>query len=180
MFEELMNRDEAIATLQEQNAVLTMENRSMRNTIDTVLRVKCKRGEGAFSLNTELKSCVETNARMVVDHYVRKTVNKVSEIVTDILLHTLVGLDGKSIPCAILHNNPPIVVYKDHDIWVAKTLSEFSDLYYQYMQSHVLRYSREHVNEDTSDNQVSVLNTLLNPQQFMSHVKLMIRLYKDY
>ena len=181
MFEELMKRDEDIVSLREENAQLTMQNHSMRKTIETVLRVKCKRGEGAFSLNIDLKPCIDKNATHAIDHCYRKmSVNRVQDIVTHVLLYTLVGTNGTSVPCAVLHNTPPIVVFKDNGMWVALNISEFTDLYFKHMQPHVLRYSKEHVNDDTTDTQLNVYNTLLNKQLFTPLVKQMIRMYKDY
>jgi hypothetical protein len=180
MFEELMKRDEEIARLEEEKSKLTLENMSMQKTIDTILRVKCKRGEGAFSLNVELKPCIEKNAYEALDQGMKNMTTKPTDIVNQVLLSTLVGLKGTDIPCAVLHNNPPIVVYKDHNIWVVKGVNEFSSLYYKHMQPHVMRYSKEHVNDDTSDNQMTVLNTLLNYHQFTSCLKQVLRMYKDY
>lgn len=176
-----MNRDEVIVSLQETNARLMIQNHSMRKTIETVLRVKCKRGEGAFSLNVDLKQCIDQNATRAIDHCCKKmSVNKVHDIVAHVLLYTLVGINGTSVPCAVLHNTPPIIVFKDNDMWVALTTSDFTDLYYKHMQPHVIRYSKEHVNDDTSDTQLNVFNTLLNKQQFAPLIKQMIRMYKDY
>ena len=176
-----MKRDEDIVSLQEDNARLTMQNHSMRRTIETVLRVKCKRGEGAFSLNTDLKPCIDKNAKEAIDHCCRKmSVNRVQDIVAQVLLLTLVGTNGTSVPCAVLHNAPPIVVFKDNGVWVALTASEFTDLYYKHIQPHVIRYSKEHVDDDTTETQMSVYNTLLNKQQFAPLVKQMLRMYKDY
>jgi hypothetical protein len=181
MFEELMKRDEDLVSLREENARLRIQNHSMRKTIETVLRVKCKRGEGAFSLNTELKACIDRNAAHAINHCCKNmSLNRVSDIVNKILLHTLVGVNGTSVPCAVLNNTPPIVVFKDNDLWVALTISEFSELYYKHMQSHVIRYSRDNVNDDTTDTQMTVLNNLLNNVQFMPFVKQMLRMYKDY
>lgn len=180
MLEELMKRDEDIARLEEENSRLLLENRSMQQTIDTILRVKCKRGEGAFSLNIELKPCIEQNAHAALDHGLRKMTNKPTDVVNQVLLSTLVGVNGTQVPCAVLHNNPPMVVYKDNNIWVVKGVNEFSRMYYKHMQPHIMRYSKEHVNDDTTDHQMEVLNMLLNPQQFSVSVKQMLRTYKDY
>lgn len=180
MFEELMKRDDDLAMLQEQNSKLMLENRSMRKTIDTILRVKCKRGEGAFSLNIELKPCIEQNAHDALDHCIRKITTKSSDVATQVLLSTLVGVRGTFVPCAVLHNHPPLVVYKDNDLWVVKNVNEFSELFYKHMQCHVMRFSKERVNDDTTDTEMSVINTLLNPTLFSSCVKSMLKMYKDY
>lgn len=180
MFEELMKRDDDLAMLQEQNSKLMLENRSMRKTIDTILRVKCKRGEGAFSLNIELKPCIERNVHDALDHCIRKMTTKSSDVATHVLLSTLVGVNGTFVPCAVLHNHPPLVVYKDNDLWVVKNVNEFSELFYKHMQCHVIRFSKERVNDDTTDAEMSVINTLLNPTLFSSCVKNMLKMYKDY
>ena len=180
MFEELMKRDEDIARLEEENSRLLLENHSMQQTIDTILRVKCKRGEGAFSLNIELKPCIEQNASNALDQGFRKMTNKSIDVVSQVLLSTLVGVDGTQVPCAVLHNNPTMIVYKDNNIWVANGVNEFSHMYYKHMQPHIMRYSKEHVNDDTTDNQKEVMNMLLNRQQFSASVKQMLRTYKDY
>jgi len=177
---EIMQRDDDIARLNQKVYQLTRENTSMRKTIDTVLRIKCKRGEGAFALNIDLKACVNQNATRAIRHGISSHA-KTSDIASYILLHTLIGLEGIDIPCAILHSPQYTIVYKEDGLWIVCTLSEFTDMLYKCMRNHVMEYSRDYARStDPSDTYIDILNTLLNAQQFTACVKTMVKLYKDY
>lgn len=178
---ELLQRDDEIAELQNRVYKLSRENDSMKKTIDTILRVKCKRGEGAFSLNVDLKTCVSTNIASVFVHYSRECfTRKANDLVTDVLLYTLVGMDGKSVPCAIMDINT--IVYKDTDMWIATTFQHFADLLHKLIKDKVMFvYQRSDMNVDTGDDAyVNVVNTILQVDKFKSCLKRALKMYKDY
>lgn len=180
---EIMQRDDEIAALNQTVYQLTRENTSMRKTIDTVLRVKCKRGEGAFALNKELKTCVESNLLIAIQQGFASlgARMKVPDLAVNVLLHTLVGVTGNDIPCAVLHSPQYTIVYKENGLWIVCTLGEFTDILYRYVQPLVMKYSSEYIEtHDVTDTHISLFNTLLNEQHFASSVKTMVKLYKDY
>ena len=182
---EIMQRDDEIAALNQKLYQLARENTSMRKTIDTVLRVKCKRGEGAFALNTELKACVERNMHAAVQHGFESVSArmKVPDLAVHVLLHTLVGVEGNDIPCAVLHSPQYTIVYKEDDMWIVCTLNEFTDIFYRYVQPIIMSYSGEYIaahDSSITDTQIGLFNALLSAQQFASSVKTMVKMYKDY
>lgn len=181
LLQELLRRDEEVSELQSRLYKLTIENDSMRRTIDTILRVKCKRGEGAFSLNVDLKTCVSANIRPVFQHYSRECfTRKTIDLVVDIILYTLVGMDGKSVPCAIMDINT--IVYKDNGLWIATTHKTFTDLLHKLLVESIKPlYVSHNLTIDTGDDAyVDMINTLLQMDKFKTCFKKALKMYKDY
>lgn len=181
MLQELLGRDDEIAELQNRVYKLSRENDSMKKTIDTILRVKCKRGEGAFSLNVDLKTCVSTNIATVFVHHSRECfTRKANDLVADVLLYTLVGMDGKSVPCAIMDTNT--IVYKDNEMWIASTFQNFADLLHKLIKDKVMTvYKRSEMNVDTGDDAyVNVVNIILQVDKYKACLKRALKMYKDF
>jgi hypothetical protein len=177
---ELLERDEEISVLNNRVYQLSHENDSMKKTIDIILRVNCKRGEGAFSLNTDLKTCVSNNITQAFTRFIRECyIRKASDLVVDILLYTLVGIDGKCVPCAIMDTNT--IVYKDNDLWIATNLQKFTDILHNLLRDRVIAIYQDSIDIDIDtgdDTFVNVMNTLLQMDKFKVCLKRMLKLYK--
>ena len=178
MVEEFLRQNEELTEAKQQIFRLQRENESMKKTIETILRVKCKRGEGAFSLNIDLKQCVSTNLTNIFSdgHYIHYDANrKVTDIVTDLIVSVLVGHTRNDIPCEVLDTNT--IVHRGRTNWVASTFVEFSDLMHDMFKQHISQL--EPLTETPSDVYISIINTILQDHLFSSCMKRALKLYKD-
>jgi len=105
MMEEFIRQNEELTETKQHVYRLQRENESMKKTIETILRVKCKRGEGAFSLNIDLKQCVSHNLEYVFSDAQYDLTRKVTDVVTDLIVSVLVGRDINDIPCTLHDEN---------------------------------------------------------------------------
>lgn len=176
MMEEFIRQNEELTETKQQVYRLQRENESMKKTIETILRVKCKRGEGAFSLNIDLKQCVSTNLAYVFSHAEYDLTRKVTDVVTDLIVSVLVGKDRNDIPCAVLDTNT-IVHCGPNTNWIASNFLDFSKLIHGMFKEHVMGLTHE--KRLDSDEYISVINTLLQEHLFSQCLKRALKVYKE-
>lgn len=175
MWNEIIQQRAELQALQERIAVLEEETDSMRKTIDTVLRLKCKRGEGAFALNTDLMTCVQKNTEEALQNALKQLgTSRTVDIVADFVVAVLIGPDREDIPCAVLDTNT--FVYKNEHLWVAAGLTDFSGILADNMSDIVARSMRA---SNLTDEHVLFYNSLIQPGAFVNCVKKAMKIYKD-
>lgn len=176
MMEEFIRLNDELAETKQQVYRLQRENESMKKTIETVLRVKCKRGEGAFALNVNIKRCVSNNLVYVFSNDQYDLNRKVVDVVTDLIVSVLVGKESNDIPCAVLDTNT--IVYRDSIThWVASNFTDFSNLMHEMFKEHVSGLTHEQ--QLDSDGYISIINTLLQEHLFSQCLKKALKIYKD-
>ena len=175
LWAEIVRQRIELAALQERISVFEEETDSMRKTIDTVLRLKCKRGEGAFSLNIDLTTCLQNNIDLAMENAVKRLGSvRASDLVADFLVDTLIGPDRTDIPCAVLDANT--FVYKNEHLWVAASLTDFSAL----LSDNVTEIVNRSMNsEKLTDDHVAFYNSMLQDSTFLGCVKKAMKIYKD-
>lgn len=178
---EYMRINEELTELTERTLRLENEGLVLRKTLDTVLRLKCKRGQGAFCTNIDLVACVRKNAELVLDRMRFDSSRKAQDMVAEAILHVLTGPDNGDIPCVVLDAN--VIVYKSPDeLWLVANVAEFAKLLYELLYTHVMDFKgklfreREH---EVSDVCIAVFNAWLQEHSFGVCVKKALRLYKD-
>ena len=176
MMEEFLRQNEELTETKQHVYRLQRENESMKKTIETILRVKCKRGEGAFSLNIDLKQCVSTNLSYVFSNAQYDLTRKVTDVVTDLIVSVLVGRDRNDIPCAVLDTNT-IVHCGPTTNWIASNFADFAQLMHGMFKEHVLELAHEQRLD--SDDYISVINTLLQDHLFSQCLKRALKVYKE-
>jgi len=175
LWTEIVQQRTELQELQERIGVLEEETDSMRKTIDTVLRLKCKRGEGAFALNIDLMTCVQKNAECALKGALKRLGSmRTPDIVSDFIVATLIGPDRSDIPCAVLDTNT--FVYKNEHLWVAATLADFSTILSDGVSEVVDRAMKS---ENLTDDHVLFYNSILQQEAFLSCVKKAMKSYKD-
>lgn len=177
LWAEITQQREQLSTLQERIGVLEEETESMRKTIDTVLRLKCKRGEGAFALNIDLETCVHKNTHFALNNALKQLgAAKTADVVADFVLSVLIGPDQEDIPCAVLDTNT--FVYKNDHLWVAATLTDFSETLSDNV-SHVVALVKNNTTIPLTDDHVLFYNNIIQKQPFLGCVKKAMKIYKD-
>lgn len=174
--EEFIRQNDELTETKQHVYRLQRENESMKKTIETILRVKCKRGEGAFSLNIDLKHCVSNNLEYVFSKARYDTTRKVTDVATDLIVSVMVGRDRNDIPCAVLDANT-IVHCGPTTNWIASNFIDFAHLMHEMFKEHLLGLTHEHLLD--SDAYVSVINTLLQEHLFSQCLKRALKVYKD-
>ena len=174
LWAEIIQQREELSTLQERISVLEEETESMRRTIDTVLRLKCKRGEGAFALNIGLETCVQKNVNIALNNALKQLGNaKTADVVADFIVDLLIGPDREDIPCAVLDTNT--FVYKNDHLWVAASLADFSET----LSDNISDIVAFPPTVPLTDDHVLFYNSLIQTQPFLSCVKKAMKIYKD-
>lgn len=176
MMEEFIRQNEELTETKQHVYRLQRENESMKKTIETILRVKCKRGEGAFSLNIDLKQCVSHNLEYVFSDAQYDLTRKVTDVVTDLIVSVLVGRDRNDIPCAVLDANT-IVHCGPTTNWIASNFTDFAHVMHEMFKEHLL--GLEHEKRLDSDEYISVINTLLQEHLFSQCLKRALKVYKE-
>ena len=177
LLEELLKRDEEIAELNQMVFRLLKENDSMKRTIENILRVRCKRGEGAFAINIDLKDCVMKNVDYAFLNCIHER-QKPLDIVVNMIVRLLVGESIVDIPCAVLDVNT--VIYKDGNIVKASMIQEFAEMLHKTLQEPIQTNISTILSNTTDDTSVNVCNMILNLQSFVPCVKKALKIYKDY
>lgn len=174
MWMEIVQQRTELRALHERIGVLEEETDSMRKTIDTVLRLKCKRGEGAFALNINLVSCVQNNAEFALQLALKRLGStRATDLVVDFIVATLIGPNRTDIPCAVLDTNT--FVYKNEHLWVAATLADFSGI----LSDNVTEVVERATNSDLTDEHVLFYNSIIQTGTFLNCVKKAMKIYKD-
>lgn len=177
LWAEITQQRVQLGELHERIGVLEEETDSMRRTIDTVLRLKCKRGEGAFALNTDLMTCVQKNTEFALKGALKQLgTAKTSDIVADFIVAVLIGPDQEDIPCAVLDTNT--FVYKNNNLWIAASLTDFSETLSDNM-SDIVALAKKNPTVPLTDDHVLFYNSLIQTQPFLGCVKKAMKIYKD-
>ena len=172
-YEEFLRQGDELAEMSERLELLEEENESMRRTIDTILRIKCRRGEGAFSLNVDLDECVQNNVLWALKK-ADMSGPRVQEAVVHFVVDLLVGPEREDIPIAVLDGNT--LVYKDDHLWIASTLTDFAVLVSDMLMDHIMEAKTR---ADLTDTQVIFFNSILQIGSFTAILKKALKLYKD-
>jgi hypothetical protein len=177
IMEAYIRQGDEMLELREQNLRLEEENESMRRTIDTILRLKCRRGEGAFALNIDLMECVHKNVTKAMAKCVHPDPNRarVADMVADFTVAVLVGPDRQDIPCAVLDTNT--IVYKNDHLWVAATLSDFASLVSDILSEYIMEIKASA--ETLTDTQVIFFNYILQISPFTACMKKALKMYRE-
>ena len=175
--EELWRQTDELNDVRDSMFQLQEENESMRKTIETILRIKCKRGEGAFALNIDLRMCVKKNiafslTKMQTGIAAGKPVDVVAEAIVDLLI----GENQEDIPCAVLDANT--IVYKTaNNLWYASGVSDFAIVV---RDSIGVNQLVEHFNDNWRDgNFTHIYNLFLHEPSFVACLKKALKKYKD-
>jgi len=175
--EELLRQTDELNDAQETIFQLQEENESMRKTIETILRLKCKRGEGAFALNIDLRACIKNNTAYALTKMQREIMSgKPNDVVAEAIVDLLIGETRDDIPCAVLDANT--VVYKTaNNLWYASNVSDFATVI---RESIGISQLVEHFNDNWRDGQFThVYNLFLHDHSFLGCLKSALRKYKD-
>lgn len=177
LWAEIVRQRKMLSELHERIGVLEEETDTMRRTIDTVLRLKCKRGEGAFALNTDLMTCVQKNTDFALKTALKQLgTTKTSDVVADFIVAVLIGPDQEDIPCAVLDTNT--FVYKNNNLWIAASLADFSETLSDNV-SEIVALAKTDPNQSLTDDHVLFYNSLIQKQPFLGCVKKAMKIYKD-
>lgn len=177
LMEELLRQTGELNEAHETIFKLQEENESMHKTIETILRLKCKRGEGAFALNIDLRTCVRNNVAFALSKLQRDiSSGKAVEVVSEALVDLLIGESRTDIPCAVLDANT--VVYKTiNNLWYASNLIELADIIRDAVGVHnLLVYFDEHWRDGKYTH---VYNMFLHDNSFLLCLRTALRKYKD-
>jgi hypothetical protein len=177
--EELLRQTDELNDARDSMFQLQEENESMRKTIETILRIKCKRGEGAFALNVDLRMCVKKNivyALSKMQRDIATTGNKPVDVVADAIVDLLIGETQEDIPCAVLDANT--IVYKTAtNLWYASGVSDFAIVV---RDSIGVNQLVEHFNDNWRDGQFThVYNLFLHEPSFIACLKKALKKYND-
>lgn len=172
-YTEFIKQGDELVDLQERLDRLEEENETMRRTIEMILRIKCRRGEGAFSLNVGLTECVQNNVRWALNK-ADMSGPRAQEAVVAFVVDLLVGPERADIPCAVLDANT--LVYKNDDLWIASTLTEFAELVSDMLSEYVMEAKSR---TDLTDTQVVFFNSILQIGTFTNILKKALKVYRD-
>lgn len=175
--EELLRQTDELNDARDSMFRLQEENESMRKTIETILRIKCKRGEGAFALNIDLRMCVKKNityALTKMQHEI--ATGKPVDVVADTLVDLFIGESQGDIPCAVLDANT--IVYKtSNSLWYASGVADFAVIV---RDSIGVNQLVEHFNDNWRDGQFThVYNLFLHEPSFIACLKKALKKYND-
>lgn len=170
---EFIRQGDELAELREKMERLEEENESMRRTIDTIMRIKCRRGEGAFSLNVNLNDCLRKNVIWAMKN-ANMSGPRVQEAVMAFVIDLFVGPERTDIPCAVLDGTT--LVYKNDHLWIASTLTDFSILLSDMLTEYIMEAKTR---TDLTDTQVIFFNAILQISTFTAILKKALKVYRD-
>ena len=182
LYEELFIRDNKITALTQQNYELTQQRLTLTNTVETLVRVKCKRGESNICLNTDLVTCLSTNkTNLTIDRIVEmgNTHKREPDLVASLILSVLIGDDKQSVPCVLLDSHT--VLYRRFDTYSASNVDEFALIVYEAIQDQVsvmisLFQTQEIQNVPMV---VNVLNILMQESSFTECFRKALKKYTN-
>jgi hypothetical protein len=182
VYTELFEKDHQVSVLQQSNYELLQQNEHMKNTIETLVKVKCKRGECNIHLNIDLISCIiETRTILNIIELDRtfQTIKKEKDLVSFFILSLLVGDSKKHVPCVML--DAQTVLFMRNGIYNASTIEGFSKIVHDSIQDQVHSMTKdfethdvEHVNE-----LVNALNIFMNFDAFVECMRKSLKQYQN-
>lgn len=183
VYTELFNRDRQTSLLIQQNRELTSQNESLKKTIETLVRVKCKRGESNVHLNTDLFECLGANKKaltLVKIEELGHACKKEGDIVIHLILNLLIGEDKQQTPCVML--DPYTVLYRRGDTYNASSVPEFAMIVHEHIQDQLSMLVSEFTNTDgdTMNNVtliVGVMNLMMQESSFVECFRKAIKKY---
>lgn len=170
---EIIRMKEELCKLKTENFRMQQQKATMQNTIETLLSLKCKRGEGSFVLTDELLICIKTNFDECVRRVMTFTTMKSSDMFVWFLLHLLTGIHKNKVPCALL-DNCNNVVYKEDNQYIAVNVNTFSNIVQKTIQKLFIENSI-----CVSDSFADCMLLLADNEQFTQCMKKTMRVYKD-
>jgi hypothetical protein len=180
VYEELFERDQQISKLLQQNCDIVTQNQILQNTINTLVCVKCKRGESNVHLNIELHDCLKLNKRNITIDRIDEMyafVKKPREIVVQMALNLLIGDDKNTVPCVLL--NSQTVLYKRFGVYNASNIDSFSMLVHDSIQDQLTSLTAVVMNDDITNVSVviEVLNTFIQQRSFIECFRKALKKY---
>ena len=182
VYTELFNRDRQASLLIQQNRDMSSQNECLKKTIETLVRVKCKRGESNVHLNTELFECLVANKKtltLVKIEELSNTHKKENDIVIHLILDLLVGEDRQQTPCVLL--DPYTVLYKRGDTYNASNVLEFAMIVHELIQDQLSILVSEFTNADNTTINVTfiigVMNLMMQESSFVECFRKALKKY---
>lgn len=185
MYSELFSRDEEIIKLNNQIIKLNNENEMMVNTINTIIRKKCKRGESNINLNITLTECLDKNISNLnltkLIHLCNQHHHKIENVVVLLLIDVLTNVDRTDVPCVMV--DPNTIVYLSPKCHHAVNLNDFSGILFGYLQSTVgamiKQFNETDADDGTDSKCVDVLNMFITEENFKACVKKTLKVYQQ-
>ena len=182
LYEELFIRDNKISKLEQHSYELIQQVEALKNTVETLMRVKCKRGESNVSLNTDLITCLFSNkANMNIERIEELSIThkKEQEIAVSMLLNLLIGDDKHQVPCVLL--DPHTVLYRRFNTYNASSIEEFAAVVYEAIQDQMCSMISLFESQDIHNVSivVSVLNLLMHETSFTECFRKALKKYSN-
>jgi hypothetical protein len=174
-YEDFMHQQAEVNELRSNNLALLGDHLSMSNTIQILLKVKCKH---ASTLTIELDHCLETNFETIYKAVNRKENLKSGELLVWMITKLLRGTQNNEVSCIVLDTNA--IVYLEsalsqpEPIYTAKTIEEFSTNIQNFLKQKVIGSPHE-MGEVFSECWIHILN----PERFETFVRKALAIYKQ-
>lgn len=170
-----MQQQSELNELKSNNLALLGDHLSMSNTIQILLKVKCRH---ALTLTIELEKCLETYFETIYKAVNRKDNMKSGELLVWMITKLLRGIHNNEVSCIVLDSNA--IVYLEgassqpESMYTAKTIEEFSTKIQNVLKQKVIGSPHE-MGEVFSECWIHILN----PERFETFVRKALAIYKQ-
>lgn len=178
IFHELFEKDREIGELRNKLYKSLSDVCMMKNTIENLIHMKCKRGESAYSLNISLEGALRENLKSVNLPKLIRYNDSVVDTVARYLLLLLIGEDRSMVPCCLIDSNN--IVYKSDviDTYVVCTTDTFIKKMYEIVSMYVMSCKMDIIGEEPVDLIIGVVNSVINERTFFKIMKKTLSSYK--